>query len=172
MFVISPLLLVGGLANFPAAAAPTKVAASSTIKWNDYNTGLNKARQQKKFVLLQFYATWCGYCRKMDQTTFQDSSVKKVMDRWFVPIRVTEKSTNNVTYQGKTMQEDDLLPAYQVTGFPTLVFLDPDGQRLTKLPGYMGPAEFDTMLKYIGTRSYEKMDMDEFKKKFAKFLKQ
>lgn len=171
--ILAMSLLLAGLGGLSAQAdsLPAQVAVAQAMRWNDYNAGLKKASQEKKFVMMQFYATWCGYCRKMDQVTFQDAEVQKSMQRWFVPIRVTERSKKSVNYQGKAMQENDLLPLYQISAFPSMVFLGPEGQKLTLIPGYLEPAEMGALLKFIGTRSFEKMTLEQFKQKDASSLK-
>jgi thioredoxin-related protein len=64
-----------------------------------------------------------------------------------------------------------LLGAYEISGFPATIILKPNGEVLTKLLGYIEPHEFDALLKFVGTRSHEKMSFLDFKKKFAKFIK-
>lgn len=150
-----------------AETGPVQVA-QNPVNWQGYDAGLASAKGSNKFVIVQFFADWCGYCRKMDKEVFTQTEIQKSLKQWFVPVRVKEKSTTQATYQGKRMAERDLMTAYQVTGFPTLVFLEPDGKQLVAFPGYMEPQELDGMLKFIGSKAYKKMDYQAFEKKFLK----
>lgn len=157
------------LPNFQLAAKPTNATshAAGPVSWKNYDTGLKMAKSSGKPVFVQFFATWCGYCRKMDQETFTDTAVQAELDK-FVTVRVTESSENKVTHQGQQITERELTAAHGVQGFPTLVFMEPDGKVIGKIPGYLGPDEFKGMLKFIETGSYRKMDYEAFRKKSLK----
>jgi thioredoxin-related protein len=163
------------LGAFPTRAADSSesflLAAQREIPWHSYAQGFSQAQQEKKFMVLTFVADWCGYCTKMRETTFADPDVIKATQRWFVPIQVEEKSQKPAVFEGRHIREKELLSAYEVSGFPATVILKPNGEVLTRLFGYIEPREFDALLKFVGTHSYEKMTFVAFKQKFAKFIK-
>jgi thioredoxin-related protein len=169
------LLAVGGIGfsilpekiGMEEVGEATAKTVAGPVKWRAYNKGLEEAQKKNKPVFVQFYATWCGYCRKMDQETFTDSKVQAQLKK-FVAVRVTESSEDKVTHQGKVMTERELTAAHGVQGFPTLVFMEPDGKVIGKIPGYLGPKEFRGMLKFIETGSYRTMDYEAFSKKHLK----
>ena len=55
-------------------------ATASEIKWLSYENGITSAKAEGKKIFLHFYATWCGYCKTMDQKTFKDDSVIAVSE--------------------------------------------------------------------------------------------
>jgi thioredoxin-related protein len=110
-----------------AGAAP----ASEVINWRSYEEGMVVSKVEKKKVFLHFYADWCGFCRKMAQDTFQDSSVVAFLNKNFIPIRVN------------TDKEQQTAANYGVAGLPFNVFLTDRGEIILSIPGYI-PA--DTML--------------------------
>lgn len=69
------------------AAVP--VAAQEGVQWR---TDINEARQEayraEKLILLHFWDTWCGPCKKMDESTFTDPRVAQTMHANFVPVKV------------------------------------------------------------------------------------
>lgn len=120
------------------------------IGWQGYTPGLAMAGNQSKPVFLYFHADWCTYCKKLKQTTFKDKKVRAYLEENFISIQVdTEKN--------KPLAEE-----WRVKGLPTLWFLEPDGTRISSLPGYIDAAQFLQILKFIHTRSYETMDFQEF----------
>lgn len=151
--------------HFSEALASEPAAA---VQWKAYDAGLNLAKTQQKPVFVEFFATWCGYCKKMDKEVFSNKNVQKLLNQYFVAIRVTESSENEVKYQNNTVTEKQLTSMSGVTGFPTLMFLDTEGNEITKLPGYIGPEEMGSVLKFIGTKAYKKMDYPTFQKQNAR----
>ena len=118
-----PLILV----TFFAGSVP----ASEVVNWRSYEEGMAVSKAEKKKVFLHFYADWCGFCRKMAQDTFQDSSVVTFLNKNFIPVRVN------------TDREQQTAADYGVVGLPFTVFLTDRGEPIISLPGYI-PA--DTML--------------------------
>jgi thioredoxin-related protein len=168
------LIAAGGIAfslmppqtGLEVAEATAKTAAGP-VQWRNYTNGLSEAKTKGKPIFVQFFATWCGYCRKMDQETFTNTQVQSQLNK-FVSVRVTESSENKVSHEGKVMSERELTAAHGVTGFPTLVFMESDGKVIGKIPGYLGPEDFAGMLKFIETGSYRKMDYESYRKKGLK----
>jgi uncharacterized protein YyaL (SSP411 family) len=121
-----PLILV----IFFAGSVP----ASEVIHWRSYEEAMAVSKVEKKKVFLHFYADWCGFCRKMAQETFQDSSVVAFLNSNFIPVRVD------------TDKEQQTAANYGVPALPFTVFLTDRGEPIISLPGYI-PA--DTMLQML-----------------------
>lgn len=125
---------------------------ASTIEWQDYTQGMALAKKQDKHIFLYFHADWCTYCRKLKATTFQDKKVLAYLKDNFISIPVD------------TDKEQVLSKQWKVRGLPTLWFLKPDNSKISSLPGYVDEKQFLDILKYIHTKSYDKMSYNEFMK--------
>ena len=134
------------------------------IAWQTYDEGLANAAADNKLVMIEFFATWCGYCKKMDKQVFPDPTVQAQLSKYFVPVRVTESSSNEVTFQGKTMSEKELTQQFGVTGFPTIVFLDSAGEPITKIPGFVPAETLEGALAFVGSGAYKNMEYKDFQK--------
>jgi len=118
--------------NEPVTAKPAE------IKWvYSEPKGLSLAREVGKPVIIDFYADWCVYCRKMDQTTFLDKRVIEELGR-FVAIKV---NLTQITSEGRAAAEE-----YGIKYFPTYVFIDIKGQKTVQL-GYIPPDKFLEILQ-------------------------
>jgi thiol-disulfide isomerase/thioredoxin len=106
------------------------------VSWSDFGTGLEQSRAERKPMLVTFVTNWCGYCRKMDQTTWKHPSVLERMDE-VVPVRIdAEEQEPRGDYSGA-----ELAARYQVNGFPTMLLLDVDGRVVARTGGYLVPRD-------------------------------
>lgn len=134
------------------------------VTWQPYDQALSRARSQGKPVYIQFHAAWCPYCKKLEKESYSQPAIQTLLNQDFVPVRLTEGDKTRYRIAGQSVGVQDLFLDYQVTGFPTLVFLEPDGKLIGKIPGYVEPADFQSLLRYIQTRSYRRMDFDSYRK--------
>lgn len=128
----------------------SKAPSSGVIKWYPYDEGIALGLKEKKDVFLNFYANWCGYCKKMDNGTFKDSSVVAYLNENFISIKVNSD------------KEKRIASAYYVSGLPTSWFISKDGEKISNLPGYVPADMLMNILKYIYTDSYKKMNFRKF----------
>ncbi len=79
--------------------------------------GLERAKEERKPVLIDFWATWCKNCLAMEATTFRDDEVEEVL-KDFVLVR----------YQAEDLKKSptkEILDYYDVLGLPSYVVLIP-----------------------------------------------
>ena len=97
---------------------------------NDWNQALQTAKDQKKLVFLDIYATWCGPCKMLKQYTFTDSAVGNFFNKNFV----------NISVDGEKGVGPQLAQQYSIEGYPTLIVADATGKPVLLTAGYM-PAD-------------------------------
>jgi len=139
---------------FSEAVSPAEASASEVtgIDWKDYTPGMAMAREKKKSILLYFHAPWCTYCTKLKMTTFTDDKVQAYLSENFISIRVDTDQNKNLANQ------------WQVTGLPTMWFLEASGKKINRMPGYVTASQLLQILKFIHTQSYKTMEFHEFVK--------
>jgi thioredoxin-related protein len=120
------------------------------INWLNYDAGLQKALNEKKYIMINFYADWCYYCKMMDNQTFGNLSIIENLKEGFVTIKVNAD------------KERKLVSRYRITGFPATLFLEYDAAPILFFPGYMPPDMFDKALKYIRGNNYKHMKYKEY----------
>lgn len=117
--------------------APTG-AAPSGVRWERSLDGaLKSARRAQRPVMVDFWAEWCGWCRRLDQTTYRDPTVVRMLSE-FVTVKVNTEGT---------AREVEFAARYNVSSLPTVAFFSPEGHLLLRVDGYQGPGSFPQTLE-------------------------
>lgn len=145
---------------------PSQEAPVAAV-WQSFNSGMELAQKQKRPVVIDFYTSWCRWCKVMDEKTFSRPEIQKYLQEHFVAIRINaESKTETLTYKGKEFTPVQLTRRFGVRGFPSLAYLDTDGDLIAVVPGYIPPETFLPMLRYIKKECYkQQMSFEEFLKK-------
>lgn len=133
----------------------------------NFNDGLEKAKKENKNMIVDFYTDWCHWCKVMDEKTFSEKTVSEKLSKRFVTVRIdAESNTGSNTFKGQTLNNMEMTRAFGVTGFPSLIFISPKEEVITKIPGYVEAEQFSYILDYIDQECYKKqMSLEEFMKK-------
>lgn len=127
---------------------------TTKISWLPWNKeSFQKAKELDKPVLLGISAVWCHWCHVMDQTTYSNSEVARLVQELFVPIRVDRD------------QRPDIDKRYNMGGWPSTAFLTPDGEVLTG-GTYIPPQQMKMLLEHI-SHTYQ-TEKDNLKAKIKK----
>jgi len=134
-------------------------------KQKSFEEILKDAQKNKKKVVVNVYADWCSWCKKMESETFPNDEVQKELKRNFYFYRMNGESSDIVEFDGRKWTKAQLTKAFGIRGFPATIFLNYNSQPITVLPGYVDAKTFASILRYIGDNIYLKMNFDEFMKK-------
>lgn len=136
-------------------------------EWLSFGEGIELAQKQGKPVVIDFYTSWCRWCKVMDEKTFSDAEVQAYLAEHFVSIRLNaENRTDRYSFDGKEYSPVELTRAFGVRGFPSLAYLDREGELITIVPGFVPKDTFLPFLRYISKECYkQQMTFDDFLKK-------
>lgn len=54
-----------------------------------------------KLYFIDFYTNWCGWCKKMDESTFKEAEVVKHINENYIPVKFNAETKEDVTFKGK-----------------------------------------------------------------------
>lgn len=109
-------------------AAPQKKAAKAkaTVKWHStLASGLAEAKKTGKPVFVDFYTTWCGPCKYLDDVTYKDAKFVAESKKWVMVKLDAEKGNTNIKLAEK----------YKISGFPSMLFLKSNGKEVGRAVG-------------------------------------
>lgn len=140
LFAIAAFILVSG---------PFANAESDWL--TDYKKAQQEAKAGNKFMLLDFTGSdWCGWCKKFDREVLLQPEFKDYARDNLVVVELDFPRAKQQTPELRK-QNLELAQQYEIVGFPTIVVLSADGQKLWRYDGYFpdGPAAFIAQLQKL-----------------------
>lgn len=92
-----------------------------------FATVLVQAKKEKKMIFMDCYTAWCGPCRALSSNVFPKPKVGSYFNAHFV----------NVKFDMEKGEGVELAKKYGIKAYPTLLFLDEEGNIVEKTTGYM-----------------------------------
>lgn len=96
-----------------------------------WQQALDLAKKENKVVFLDIYATWCGPCKQLKKYTFADKSAGVFFNTNFV----------NMALDGEQEEGAALAQKFGIEAYPTLMFVTPEGELITKSPGFRNASD-------------------------------
>jgi protein disulfide-isomerase len=118
---------------------------------HDYKKAQEEAKASHKFLLLNFTGSdWCGWCVKFDKEVFSQPPFKDFARDNLVLVELDFPRAKQQPAELRK-QNRELAQRYEVVGFPTIVVLNSDGQKVWEFDGYFpdGPEAFVAELQKL-----------------------
>ena len=150
--------------EIPRGGRGPAVGPSLTVHWRDPDDALAEARRDKKPILLDVEVAWSAWCGRMQRRTYGDPGVRADIARAFVAMRVdAEEDRKLVRFEGRSLSHRAFADRFKVGTYPTTVFLTPEGTPITRVPGYVAPARFRMLLRFVAEGRYRTQSWEEFR---------
>jgi thiol:disulfide interchange protein DsbD len=112
-----------------------------TITWQaSLPAALERARAERRPVLVDFGAAWCVACEELLHKTFSDPSVRREATR-FVSVKVDATEP--------TPEIDALQARYQVRGLPTVLLIDSSGREVSRVTEFVAPPRMLALMQGV-----------------------
>jgi thioredoxin-related protein/tetratricopeptide (TPR) repeat protein len=105
----------------------------------DLETALAAANARDTQVMIEFYADWCNWCRRLEADTFSVPEVRSELQALVSMKMDAEK------------EGAELADRFEVDSYPTLIFLDSKGNEMDRILGYLPPEGFLRRVQRIRT---------------------
>ena len=108
--------------------------------WADWSSeSFERAKREGRSIIIHGAAEWCHWCHVMEETTYRDPDVGKLIRDNYVAIKVDVDS------------RPDIEERYGEWGWPATIILDSEANELGKYRGYMSADEMLDNLRELET---------------------
>jgi len=163
-----------------AATLPVMAQQKSTdkIRWVTLEEADELRQKEPRKILIDVYTDWCGWCKRMDATTFRDPELVEYVNRHYYTVKLDAEQKQPITVGGRTYEfvEQGRRGYNQIAfellqgkmSYPTIVFLDERMNMIQPLPGYRDAKEMLPILEYLATEAYKTTPWEEWSQKHGR----
>lgn len=164
------------LLSITPAAPPTATEKVHWISMADLDNLSQSAQwaENEKKIFIDLYTQWCGWCKRMDKTTFTDPTIVAYLNANFHCVRLDAETKETIVFgqevykwkpQGRKGINELGAQLGTIQGrisYPTLVFLNTNLRKIQAIPGYRDAKDLLPMLVYFAENHYRKTPWDKF----------
>ena len=116
-------------------------ANGKNIVWMDSLRKASEiAKSEHKYVLVDIYTDWCGWCKRLDSNVFSNGTLAGYLQKDFVCVKLNAEDSHEGTA---------VATSYKVNGYPCGLVFAPDGKLAGKISGYEEAPDYIHTLRDI-----------------------
>lgn len=157
--------------------SPKPPVAPQEVNWVSIEEAADLAAQDGKKIMVDLYTDWCGWCKRMDATTYRDPAVVAYINEHYHAVKFDAEQKGDVTVGGQTFKfraDAGRRGAHELAinmlngrmSYPSTVFFEHNLTLLYRLPGYQKADEMNMILNYLGEDAYKNTPWDKFSQAF------
>ncbi len=145
---------------------------SQEINWLSWEEAVEASKVEKKKFFVDVYTEWCGWCKKMDATTFRSPSIVEYINENYYAIKFDAEQKEDIMLKGKVYKFNrsgkrgyHQLAAEITRGrlsYPTIVFLDENLNLIQPIAGYRDTKSFDMIIRYFAEDHHTSMPWKKY----------
>lgn len=113
---------------------------NSLIPWHkEFQKTLDAAQKERKWVLVDVYTDWCGWCIRLDKDVYENSEAAAFINKNFVAMKANAEQGDGISVAKK----------FSVNSYPCTLVLDPKGREKGRISGYLDAKKFPKRLAEI-----------------------
>ena len=138
---------------------------------------------QPKKLFVDVYTDWCGWCKRMDATTFAHPVIADKLNSDWIPVKFNAERKDTVIINSQKFVNENSgnarsshrLAQILLNGqmsYPSYVLIDETGKTIQIIQGYQQPQPFEMLLDYFSSDAYKTTSWEEFQKTFKGIIRE
>ncbi len=163
LFFVLALVMLPSAVGCAQEPEDTPVTATTPFDWPSFDEAVEAAAESGKPILIDVYAPWCGWCRKMQAEVYGNQTLAAYVRENFEYGRLNiDDATTAHSFRDYNLSSQELGYALGAQGTPTTVFMKHTGDYITRLDGYWGLERFGKAIRYIGSGAYQTQSYEAY----------
>lgn len=143
------------------------------IKWLTWQEAMTLSQEEPRKIFIDIYTDWCGWCKRMDATTFKDPKVAAYINEHFYAVKFNAEMKDEIEFKDhvfkwvKAGRNGVHTLAYSLLegrmSYPSFVTLNESYDRIAIMPGYKQSDQLLKELRFAAEEVYKHKSWEEFK---------
>ena len=139
-------------------------AQETKVKWYTFEEAVELNKKEQRKIFIDVYTDWCGWCKKMDATTFTNPEIAKILNEQYYAVKFDAEQKEEITFKGQTFKfvpngrrgYHELAAALlnNKLSFPSVAYLNENNQVITAVPGYYTADRLEPVLKFFAENAF------------------
>jgi thioredoxin-related protein len=157
----------------------TSFAQEESVKWYSFEEALELNKTDQRKIFIDVYTDWCGWCKKMDASTFANPAIAKILNEEYYAVKFDAETNDTINYGGKQfINEGGGRSPHQLAvallrgkmSYPSVAYLNEQNQLLTSVPGYYTPDRLEPVLMFFAEDAFNSQSFEDYQKTFKSEL--
>ncbi len=146
--------------------------AGDKVNWMTWEEAIDANKKEPKKIFVDVYTSWCGWCKKMDKTTFMDASIISELNDNFYAVKFNAEQKEIINFNGSDFKfvNQGRRGVHQLAyalldgrlGYPAFVLLDESFSRIMVSPGYKQVDQLIKELHFASEEAYKDSSWEEY----------
>lgn len=150
-------------------------AVAQEIKWVSLEEAVALQKKAPKKIMMDVFTSWCGPCKMLDKNTFHNPDVVKYVNANYYAVKFNAEGNDKIKFKDNTFSNPNYNPElanrrnsqhqlatyFKIAAYPTIVFIDEQGELIAPVRGYQKPTQLELYLKMFKKDEHKEMDTQE-----------